>query len=710
MADSLMLTETYSRAVEKLGKAYRAQIKEFETRLLKNPNSPGLHLERIQGCKDQRMRSGRVNDDIRVILIIEPLTLLYVDHHDGAYEWARKRRIMENKSNGALTVYYADEPAPLASQHQSEREDLFRRFDDDYLVDVIGVPRELVPPLRNISDVESILELDGRVPDEILERVLDIACGRIPELGTGPQGEARDNRGTVAVTGGVALDETVQESLDIIAQEPRKQWIEFISGRQKRIARDSYERPVLLTGPAGTGKTVVLLHRAATLARLGHTVLLTTVGRTLAESVRSDLSLLTRGSPWESNICVSHLHELMGHLRDAATAAGFDVPLGEVIYDGPLVHSALRDAAKEVRGDNRRSQHWYRDEWRLVLEPQAVVSLEQYLGVERTGRERALQRIDREREWPVFERAVELLRNKGYAPSHYVLSALLEAYSCDDHALPRWQHVLVDEIQDVAPARLRLLMRLAEDPSCLFLAGDSSQRLHIPQVDVSALGLRLLRRRLTRSYRTTEAIRRFVEEDLGLRPPEDRSTGSRSGGPTPEVHRFLDEEAELSWIAEQCFEWSNQGLDLGDMGISLASKDAARRMEDELQKRGVPVCFVQNDRRRPGAVSVLHHHLAKGLEFDTMVVAQMTADYFSPGCWDWMPEDQRAEKLAFRRNLIYVALTRARERLIVTCGGEPPERLSGHRFVVHHQDATGSLRYRPPLEEDARDIDEIPFG
>lgn len=698
----------YSKAVEKLGPEYRSLIKSFEIKLMKGLGSPGLHIEPIEGCKAEGIRSARVNDDLRVVLLIDPLTLLYVDHHEHAYEWARRRQVTASGDGKMVTVYETARDDLAAPPRESGiRADLFCGYENDYLSDVIGVPREYIPPLRRLADASEILELVDKIPDVVVERLLDVAEGRLPELEVVVATAERSAIEELAVVGAVPLDESAQESLDLVAQSDRKQWIEFLGAKQKRLAQGAYERPVLLTGPAGTGKTVVLFQRAATLGRLGNRVLLAIIGRTLATSMKADLDVLAKGAPWRGNVDVRHFHDLVCELRDEARKVGVNVPEQRIVYGDP-VERALKTAAEEVRGSDKKSDFWYLDEWNLILEPQAVTTLDQYLQVERPGRGTALQRAQREQEWPVFERAVELLGQLECTPLRYVVSPLLVAYSERRGGLPTWPCVLVDEAQDLGIAYVRLVLLLAEDPAGVFLAGDSSQRLHVPPLDVASLGIEFTKRRLTRSHRTTEAIRHFVEADLALRDKGDRSNGSRSGGPTPEVHQFDTDAAEFAWIATRCAEWASEGHDLADVGIALKDKASAERMFVQLERAGVPCHLVNAGDTEPAGVAVLNHHLAKGLEFNTVVVAQLTSDFLDPHNFDWMPDDQKAEKLAMRHNLIYVALTRARERLVVTCGGLLPERLRGHQFVTDHLTGPLSSGGRA-LATDAMCTDDIPF-
>lgn len=705
---SVSMELSYSKAVEKLGPDYRSQIKAFETKLMKGLESTGLHIEPINGCKAEGIRSGRVNDDVRAILLIDPLTLLYVDHHEQAYEWARRRQVSASSDGRKITVYDATTDEMTEPGHEfNTRPDLFGAYTDEYLEEVIGVPAVLIPPLRGLADASEILELEGRIPGEVLDRLLDIAEGRIPDVEVAPPVADEEPGAEPEVVGAVPLDENTQETLDIVAKSDRRQWLEFIGAKQKRLAQDNYDRPIVLTGPAGTGKTVVLLHRAATMAKLGKKVLLVTVGRTLAMSMKADLDLMAKDAEWRDNVDVRWLHDLICELRNMASHAGIALPTEHITY-GDTVERALDEASETIRGDEKRRRFWYLDEWNLILEPQAIVSLDQYLEAERPGRGEALQRAQRQQEWPVFQRAVELLEEQGLTPLRYVLRPLIEAYTEGRAGLPHWPYVLVDEMQDFGPARLQLMLLLAEDPAGVFLAGDTSQRLHVPPLDVAALGVDVMRRRLTRSHRTTETIRHFVEVDLALRDKSDRSNGSRSGGQEPEVHHFDSEAAEFSWIAARCQEWASEGYDLADVGITVKDKASAVRMIEQLKKRRLPCHLVQAGSVSANGVAVLHYHLAKGLEFNAVVVAQLTSEVLEPSKYDWMPDDQKADRLTVQHNLIYVALTRAREQLIVTCGGPLPERLRGHRLVVDHG-AEVSVAIEDPADGDDDELDDIPF-
>lgn len=247
-----------------------------------------------------------------------------------------------------------------------------------------------------------------------------------------------------------------------------------------------------------------------------------------------------------------------------------------------------------------------------------------------------------------------------------------------------YRHVVADETQDFGPAELRLLRALApHGANDIFLAGDIGQRIYKAKSSFLASGIDIRGRSavLRLNYRTTEEIRRHAE---GLLPgtfedadgePEERRTVSLLSGPEPEVLGFADANEEARGVAERLDAWLRGGFTPGDIAIfARTRKVLGDRGENVVRQLGLSPNYLRDDASPAGdQVSLGTMHQAKGLEFKIVVVL---------GCEEGLvpleivlakssDEAQRREREEAERNLLYVACTRARQRLVLSHVGEP---------------------------------------
>jgi superfamily I DNA/RNA helicase len=250
----------------------------------------------------------------------------------------------------------------------------------------------------------------------------------------------------------------------------------------------------------------------------------------------------------------------------------------------------------------------------------------------------------------------------------------------------------VDEAQDVGVAQLRFLAALgAGRTNGLFFAGDLGQRIFQQPFSWKALGVDVRGRSSTLrvNYRTSHQIRMQADRLLGMEPSDvDGNTEKRGNaislfnGPPPDVMVLDTPEDERKAVCRWLQERSKDGILPHEIGIFVRSTAELDRARAAAEEAGLPVQILDdNVETASGRASIGTMHLAKGLEFRTVVV--MACDD------EVIPLQVRIETVAddadleevynTERHLLYVACTRARDHLLVTSGGEASEFLDDLR-------------------------------
>ncbi|MBM3273066.1 DNA helicase [Candidatus Kaiserbacteria bacterium] len=658
-----------------------------------NPASPGLSFHKLDKCKDKNFWSIRVSDDIRVIVhkTNNSLMLCYVDHHDKAYRWAERRKLETHPKTGAaqlvevrerveeirVPVYVSgdapvDRPTePLPSAAEKTAPVFAGRSEDELLS--YGVPPEWLADVMT-ADEDSLLELVSHLPSEAAEALLELAVGRTPQkLEPVPSGADPFSHPDAQRRFRVMND---VEELERALAFPWDKWTTFLHPAQRQWVERDYSGPARVSGSAGTGKTIVALHRAVYLARRDPDarVLLTTFSDTLANALRQKLHRLISNEP-----------RLAERLEVRAMNA-----VGLRLYEkqfGPPQLLGREQLQKWMKAESAKlaglkfSAGFVLSEWDDLVDTWQLHTWEQYRDVKRLGRKTRLSETQRQMLWQVFEGVLGQMQATRTVTMAKVFSMLADEMS--SRAAPVFDHVVVDEAQDISVSQLRFLAAIAGDrPNGLFFAGDLGQRIFQTPFSWKSVGvdIRGRSRNLTVNYRTSHQIRMQADRLLGPEVADvDGNVENRKGtvsvfnGPAPMVKGYKSENAEIEAVGEWIKAMLSQGVLPNEIAIFVRSQDQI--------DRGVAACkhaeaaFTVLDEKvttSPNSVSISNMHLAKGLEF--RAVAVMACDD------EVVPLQERIEAITdsadleeaynTERHLLYVACTRARDQLLVS-GVEP---------------------------------------
>jgi len=677
-----LIAETFTDSLGRLTSDEQKTVKTTAFDLQTNPKQPGLQFHKLDKAKDPRFWSVRGSRNLRLIVhrTDDALLLCYAGHHDDAYDWAERRKIEIHPKTGAAQIVVVREtvqeiPVPKYVEMPfpaSPRPKLFAGISDDQLLG-FGVPTEWLNDVRGATE-DTYLALSDHLPREAAEALLELATGGKPEPAPKAIAGADPFQHPDAMRRFRVMHDV--EELARAMEFPWEKWTIFLHPAQRALVERMFNGPARVAGSAGTGKTIVALHRAAFLARSNpdSRVLLATFSEPLANALRTKLRRLIGNEPLLGE-------RIEVHSLDSIGRRLYELDVGRIALatkDG--LKGALRDAAARAN-DAKFSPQFLFSEWQDVVDAWQLDSWESYRDVVRLGRKTRLPEKQRASLWEIFADVRNVLRGCGEITVPQMYSHL--ASKLKEKGRVPFDYVVVDEAQDLNVAQLRLLAILGGTrPNALFFAGDLGQRIFQQPFSWKALGVDVSGRsfRLKINYRTSHQIRsqadRLLDPELsdvdGI--VEKRSgTISTFNGVPPEVVIADTIDAEIETVATWIRRCSDEGVVPHEIGVFVRSEAQLDRARAAVERAGLQYNVLdENVQTISGRVSVGTMHLAKGLEFRS--VAVMACDD------EVLPLQERIENIgddadlaevyATERHLLYVACTRARDQLLVT-GVEP---------------------------------------
>jgi hypothetical protein len=668
---NFLIADTFTASFNRLSGPDQKAVKASVFDLQMDPTGNGLQLHRIDKSKDTNFWSARVNRDVRLIVhkTGDSLLVAYVDHHDAAYAWAVRRRIEAHPRTGAIQIVEVRErveevapPAtfdfvfPEAAEAKAKTaQPLFSALDDNALLS-IGVPTDWLADVRAASE-DGFFALAQHLPAEAAEALLEYATtGRlIPPAPKPAIADPFAHPDALRRIRPIADQQELEQALAF----PWEKWGVFLHPSQRALVERSFSGPARVAGSAGTGKTIVAIHRAARLAREypSARILLTSFSQPLADSMAKKLLVLAPET---------------GGIVQRITTASFH-GIAEQIYQlehgvrpriasETVLRERLRAAAVNLKGFSER---FLISEWTNVIDAWGLTALEAYSTVPRMGRKSRLGPNQRASLWPVFQSVREVLAAERYTTWANVFTGLADALA--QRPTKPFDHVIIDEAQDLAPAELRFFAALAPAKTDgMFLSGDVGQRIFQHPYSWASLGVDVRGRSHTLKvcYRTSQQIRRAADRLLpvvlrdtdGLED-ERRGIVSVFEGPAPEVKSLASAEIEAETVRKTVKTWLDEGIAPHEIGLFV------RTIQLVARARAAIAGLAGADEMVTVSMS-----LAKGLEFRAVVV--MACDQ------GVLPLDERVADAAdeaelddiyeTERRLLYVACTRAREHLLLT--------------------------------------------
>ena len=581
-----------------------------------NPATPGLNLEKLGGGPDSNLWSIRASQELRILLAEDGERFIFVNagHHDPMYNWAKQR------------------------QH---RVDPASETVSDFQVTIPDIPLSL-------SRAQLVRANETLVED-------------------GPSDSA-----------------SIQELIQRVFSGDFAEWELFLHPEQRPLVSRHWSGAARIRGAAGTGKTVIGLHRLAELARRypNDRVLFTTFSRSLADDFKKRFQKLPLAP---SNAEFANIDRIVYRLDRRKV-------------DSLLTQQTYEAAFEEVMAESQTEQlgkEYLKAEIERVIKGNGIQNLEEYLSVERLGRKRSFSRKIRKLVWELSEIWDRKLRERNAV--RYI-DKKINARDVAQNAPPgRYRCVIVDEAQDMTLVEMQLVRALVagapENPvpkDGMLILDDPAQRIYPGGFRPRWAGLEISGRsyQLTRNYRNLPAIYRAAKRVRGtdlvaVEDEEDRAMlEAELDFPVGEFERpiqvLVDSKGETPFLRDKIWETNAQkGFSYNDMAVFFKHNQEVDATMKYLESEDIPCAQMTRDGISGDGVRVGTYDRAKGLEFRVVFILRLGSTQFPQGNEeaDSMRQTVDADQIRESRQLeldrLYIAMTRARERLFMIADEDP---------------------------------------
>lgn len=684
------ISSDFLTAFARLPRQVQSKVTEFVNKFRNDPMSPGIHYEKLNSGIDKKIFSVRIDDTYRGIVVRQQETgvylLLWVDHHDEAYQWATNKRCEVNPQTGAIQVF--DVQTVVEQVSAPEKVALFALATDDDLLQ-LGVPDAQLDFVRSFIYKEDFYKAESAMPQDAYEHLSWLAEGfpvaEVLELLAEEQSTSASGEDLAAALDVPATLKSFvvvdgEDELRRIMAEPLEKWRVFLHPTQRKIVRKAYSGAARVLGGAGTGKTVVAMHRAKQLASKcegQQRILMTTFTANLAADIRENLRKICTLEELR-RIEVIHLDAWVNQfLRESSFSAqiGYDDAIDPIWEKAILL--ANNDLPFEVP--------FYKEEWNRIVIAQEALTLDKYVKATRNGRGTRLDRKKRIQVWKVFENYQNLMKEyqiRDINTAMYESTKLLQAAG----RKPRYASIIIDEGQDFSDNAYRLIRALAgeEHPNDIFIVGDSHQRIYRNHPTLSKCGINVRGRSsiLKINYRTTEEIRKYAFALLNGISFDDLDDGADIGGKCqslthgekPIIENFGNANDEFDFILGEVKKLKNSGVALTDICVVARTKKLVDDYIALFTRAGIRSYAIKRnkaDDRSYDGLRVATMHRVKGLEFKYVFIAAVNNRIIPlPSAINKTDPVSEAESITSEKCLLYVAMTRAQKGVYITSYGK----------------------------------------
>ncbi len=687
---TVAFADNFLTSFANLPRQIQVKVTDFINKFRNNPKSSSIHMEKLKNSKDDKIFSARINDEYRAILAIEEDTgvylVLWVDHHDEAYEWARRKKCLINKELGSIQVFDVldeSEESPISESY------LFESYSNAQLID-IGVPEEQLSLVKHIIDLDEFNSMKDSFSKETYENLEWLANDFNYDEVKALYDEQKITVSPATIEEALQNDSTKQsfvivegeDELVRIMSEPLEKWRIFLHPSQRKVVEKNYNGPARVTGGAGTGKTVVAIHRAKHLSNMlepEKRILFTTFTANLASDIEENLKKICTVQEMR-NIDVMHLDSWVARFLKAN---GYNYTIDYDRIDN-VWEQAYINSGESLDFD----YNFVKEEYIKIIVCQNEISLPAYMSASRIGRGVKIDRPTKLKIWHIVEEYNKIMRDERIRDIDTAM------YECRRVLMSlnkrtQYQYVVVDEAQDFSTNAFKLLRLIAGDEHSndMFIVGDSHQRIYKKKAILSKCGINVRGRSniLKINYRTTEEIRKYAFALLKGIPFDDLDNNqetqdfcqSLTHGEKPIIKNFKDGNAEFDYIKNEINSLLNSGVEAMNICIVCRTNKYCNQYNSMLSESGIKVFEIKrsnsDDRSRNG-IRVSTMHRIKGLEFQYIFVVACN-NRVVPLTSAITNQDPIAkeESIISERCLLYVSLTRAQKKAYITSYGKQSE-------------------------------------
>jgi mRNA-degrading endonuclease RelE of RelBE toxin-antitoxin system len=680
---NVSLHRTFTDSFTQLPQKIQKSTWDLVFKLKDNPEANGLNFERLKRTTDSHIYSARVNNDYRAI-ILKPKTedvfmLAYVDKHDDAYRWAERRRFEVNKYTGTFQMYIDSTDRDFNEVSQG----LFSHYTSEQLL-ALGVPADVISPVQSLKNEEDLLELGEHVPEDAMLALQFLAQGdRYEDVletimdcrkpGASYMESFINTPEQVAV---ITSDQHLQEVLSASFEK----WRFYLHPSQLELVHKDFAGSVRVLGGAGTGKTVVALHRGCNLAKYhiqtDEKILVTTYTANLANILAEQMDHLVQGKV-RNQIEIKHIDLLAREICEQRIG----LSIQKLVTDEQ--DNGIWEQIKSAYQFDEDTIQLAKKEYKYVIDPEGIRNLDEYLDVVRAGMKHRLGKVGRRAVWDVVEKYRNwMAERKWFRYADLIRHARI--WLEENPGKINFRVAIVDEVQDFSQEALKLIRALVPiNRNDLFFVGDPQQGIYGHRVVMSRCGIDIRggrSKRLRINYRTTEQIRKqaiqvlkgieFDDLDGQSNPTDDISllTGSK-----PLIKKLSSKDEEAGYLVQEIKNLIKQGYQAHEIAIFGRVSKTLNKFVSQLEEADIPVnSLTTKSHIKQTGVHYGTMHRSKGLEFRVVFLVGMSKGYM-PLQFVVKKQETEEEKqiiLKQERSLFYVAATRAREKLYISYHGE----------------------------------------
>lgn len=708
----IRVTKTYTDSIRKFEQRpdVLASLMVATTELTSQPfRNPRLQTHAVRNCPPGTYTSYVGNRGHRIIwrLIQRVIVLLVVDEHDAAYRRAERLRLEIDDHQNVLRVVDAD-PATERRQPYEERRQyegsLFMAWSNQDLIDM-GFQDQEVPVLRRLDREDALLDLESFMRPEAFTTAYNLVAFGHPDGAEAAErirrarehdeadqpadefflaDEAEERSLVSALNEPASSRELVPVTADELARilaAPIEDWMTYLDPSQVSLVERRFNGPARIRGAAGTGKTVVALHRARAAARNGADarVLFTTFIRTIPPVLEH---VFGRFAPDDrERVEFSNIHRwALGLVGRSGKAMNVDLGRLDRAWKRACDQVVTSGSALEKAGLTRG---YLREEIDWIIKGRALDGLDAYATLARSGRGTPLSKDLRADVWRLYEAYEDARRQAGV---HDFNDVLLTAYTLvrDGSVQVPYTAIVVDEAQDLTEVAVRLLHAVVGDrENGLLLVGDGQQSIYPGGFNLGALGIDVRGRaaRLSHNYRNT---RQIIDAALAVVAQQSYDDGgdalesghrdvdvSREGPPPTRAGFETVDDHDLALVADIESAVSN-GCGAGDVAVLVPTNKLVTEYTSRISRIGLTTQKLDQYDGHPNShVKVGTYQRAKGLEFKRVYLPRLDAATLGDALRPGEDAQTHAERTALLGRRMFVAMTRARDALWLGWVGTP---------------------------------------
>jgi hypothetical protein len=673
-----------------LPKSTQKKVLEFQRKFRENSRSSAINFEAISTFKDQQLRTARIDDKYRAI-VKAPVTgdnyyLLWVDNHDEAMDWAKNKVFHWNDNTDTAQIFTA--PETKITNTTIEKISKVPHLFDDYTAEQllqIGVPSQTVSLVLSLKDLNELGESEKYIPTDAFENLFYLTEGLniellIAEINEGKSKATELEAKANSINNKRSFVEVDDDLMSEIINGDLSKWQIYLHPSQRKLVEPDFKGSVRVTGGAGTGKTVVALHRLKKLTSI------------LIDGDERKIVFTTFTNALTQNLMV--LADKLNIDKSKITITNIDTLVRDLAKEYNLVDKNVRildfynsKSSYELWDDFLEQNLTEFDTFFLTAEYQNVIlfndikNIEGYLKVSRIGRGKPISRKVKMEIWELVKKYNSKKKEENYidrAELFNLVTNLLKSLP-----IRPFKNVIADEVQDLSNVELRFLRALVEEKvNDLFLVGDPYQKIYARKINFTAAGISIRGNRskqLKINYRTSEEIKRLAVTAIqGISYDDfDGETEKLNGylslfhGQQPTYEVFKTKSEELNAIINHISELKEKGFKMNDIALAFRTKEALKEVKTALHKSKIPFKDNATNGNSNLGVTLSTFHGLKGLEFKAVMLcdANNRTVPFMIHKIDTMEQQEKEDYLNSEKSLLYVAITRAISVLIITGTG-----------------------------------------